>query len=308
MAAIQPDINRSFEDDADPPSPTNHGRLYFSFFYNVNLQELVITLVKAKYLKGREKPTGGARDPFVKVFLLPDERTVHQSRTIKNTNYPVFNETFPFKIAEAEVPARTLRMSVYDVDKRRVRHCLGHVVLPLKEVDIWNTDVQWRELDELSQKVTGLGEINMTLEYSSSEEKIWMVIEKLRNMKKENLQEGEGVFVKAQLMQCGHTAVKCKKTATVPNSNVEPNFQESLRFDIDGKQLESYSFIVSVMVTSLSPGNRRYDNEYGRVTIGPYLFARGDKLQHWQDAVSQPRVPVTMWHQLSPPVPLPQQP
>lgn len=50
-----------------------------------------------------------------------------------------------------EVKSRTLRMSVYDVDKRRVRHSLGHVLLHLRDVDLIKEDLLWRDMEPVSQ-------------------------------------------------------------------------------------------------------------------------------------------------------------
>ena len=46
---------------------------------------------------------------------------------------------------------RTLRMSVYDVDKRRVRHSLGHVLVVLGDIDLTQGGVMYRDLEQLSQ-------------------------------------------------------------------------------------------------------------------------------------------------------------
>jgi len=39
------------------------------------------------------------RDPFVRVFLLPDEHTYHTSRMQRRTLNPVFNEVFTFHVS-----------------------------------------------------------------------------------------------------------------------------------------------------------------------------------------------------------------
>jgi Ca2+-dependent lipid-binding protein len=39
------------------------------------------------------------RDPFVKVFLLPDENICHSTKTVKKTLNPSFNETFSFEVS-----------------------------------------------------------------------------------------------------------------------------------------------------------------------------------------------------------------
>ena len=55
------------------------------------------------------------------------------------------------QVAAAELMSRTLRFSVYDVDKRRVRHSLGHVFEPLEDADLTGTETVWRELEPMSQ-------------------------------------------------------------------------------------------------------------------------------------------------------------
>ena len=40
---------------------------------------------------------------------------------------------------------------MYDVDKRRVRHSLGHVLLHLHDVDLTKEDLLWRDLEPVSQ-------------------------------------------------------------------------------------------------------------------------------------------------------------
>jgi len=51
---------------------------------------------------------------------------------------------------------RTVRLSLYDVDKRRVRHSLGHVILPLYGYDVEAGLVIWRDLESDDCLVCGL--------------------------------------------------------------------------------------------------------------------------------------------------------
>lgn len=87
----------------------------------------------------------------MKVYLLPDERMCQQSRVVKGTLSPVFKEDFIYSVPVNEVRTRTLRLSIYDVDKRRMRHALGHVFVPLSDVDLTSTEIYCRDLDNDSQ-------------------------------------------------------------------------------------------------------------------------------------------------------------
>jgi isovaleryl-CoA dehydrogenase len=52
------------------------------------------------------------------------------------------------------------------------------------------------------------------------------------------------------------------------------------------------------MVTAIGRlGN--HEEEYGKVVVGPFMYARGEELMHWQEMMAQPRNAVTRWHQLS---------
>jgi len=46
-----------------------------------------------------------------------------------------------------DVDHRTLRFSVYDVDKRRMRHALGHALVPLRELDKAKNGTLWKDLE-----------------------------------------------------------------------------------------------------------------------------------------------------------------
>ena len=50
-----------------------------------------------------------------------------------------------------DVKNRVLRFSVYDVDKRKVRHSLGHVMVPLRDADLGHVDTYWSDLEPMSQ-------------------------------------------------------------------------------------------------------------------------------------------------------------
>lgn len=56
------------------------------------------------------------------------------------------------QVSEEDVRNRTLRFSVYDVDKRKVaRHLLGHALVTLGGVDLSeSTELIWRDLSEIA--------------------------------------------------------------------------------------------------------------------------------------------------------------
>lgn len=296
---LQPDLYRSFggmdDDESLMLPPSEHGRLWFSVLYDGVVEQLNITLVKIKELPGRDRDNA-PRDPFVKIFLLPDERTHLVSKVKKRTLAPVYNEAFVFEVSSDKIQEKVLRFSVYDVDRRRIRHSLGHVLVPLKDMDITKGDVIWKDLEPHSQVATTLGELSLSLCYIPSVDKIKVVILQARQMNEINTERDSGVYVRIQMTH-GRKIYKTKKTI-VQKLSPNPVFNESFSFSISGKILDTCSFNISVMTSPKSAlGN---DEIYGKIVIGSFMFSRGDDLLHWQDMLSQPRTPVTKWHALCP--------
>lgn len=77
--------------------PSDHGRLWFSVIFDAASEQLQVTLIKVRELTGRGRDSL-IRDPFVKVFLLPDERNCRVSKVKKKTLCPIYNETFTFQV------------------------------------------------------------------------------------------------------------------------------------------------------------------------------------------------------------------
>ncbi|XP_050392054.1 synaptotagmin-15 [Patella vulgata] len=298
LGSIQPELYRhsSFsEDEEGNLPPTEHGRLWFSLIYDVAVEQLCVTLIKVKNIPGRS-PNQAPRDPFVKLYLLPDERTCRTSKTRKKSLSPVFNESFSFTVSAEDVFTRTLRFSVYDVDKRQIRHSLGHVMVPLKDVDLTKGDVVWCDLEPMAQAASSLGDVQVSLTYIPPQEKIKIVVMRARNLRPSDYTSESGLYARVQFYY-GRRAHKTKKT-TVQRIYSDPEIHESFSFSIAGKQLDTCNVVISIM-TSPTRGPFGRDEEYGRVTIGPFMFARGEELLHWQEMVAQSKIAIARWHTLT---------
>ncbi|CAH1795271.1 unnamed protein product [Owenia fusiformis] len=286
----------SEEEDYEAP-PSQHGRIWFSVVYDAAVEQLTVNLIKVKHLKGRGR-ANTPRDPFVKLYLLPDERTCQQSKVRKKTLTPKFNETFVFQVAADDVSKRTLRLSVYDLDKRRVRHSLGHVVAPMSTLDITRDDVVWRDLEPVKQTSSSLGEIYFSLCHIPTMDKVKVVIMRARNLRKVDLDSNAGIYVRVQLLH-GRKVHKSKKTVIVQGS-CDPVYNEAFSFTVPGKMLDSCSVCITVM-SSIQSRLSSHEEEYGKNVVGGFMFARGEELMHWQEMLAQPRTAIPQWHSLAAP-------
>lgn len=291
IGTVQPDLYRSIQDDELMKSPFPNGRIWFSISYQEEDQLLEVTLVKAKNLPGRTP-----RDPFVKLYLLPDEENFQQSKVRKRTLNPKFHETFKFSINKENISDRTLRLAVYDVDKRKVRHSLGHVLVPLGKFDFHKNVVNWRNLEGTTQNTGSLGEIQVGLSCSPSNNRIKVVVERIRNII--GIDSGEaGIFVKLQLFH-GRKMMKTKRTSLYhTNSNDgEIYMNEQFNFVVSDRFFDACSFGITVFLAGPSPLIR--DEPHGKIVVGSFLYARGEQLLHWQEMLTNPRNQVSKWHNL----------
>nr|XP_022319811.1 synaptotagmin-15-like [Crassostrea virginica] len=294
---VQPDLykySHCSDEDSLCLAPSEYGRLWFSVLYDVAVEQIHVTLVKVRELPGRGRDNS-YRDPFVKIFLLPEERSCRVSKVRRKTLSPVYNETFTFQVSPDNLKNRVLRFSVYDVDKRRVRHSMGHILVPLQDIDLTKGDVMYRDLEPNSQVHSVMGEINIGLCYMPSIEKIKVVIIKARNLRQIEIDQNRHVFVRLQMLH-GHKVCKTKNTMH-QKASTEPTFNESFSFSMSGRIVDTCSFEISLITSTKTPFS--HDEIYGKTVIGSFMFARGDELLHWQEMMNQPRSSVVKWHQLS---------
>jgi hypothetical protein len=128
-----------------PSTPTkNQGcRLQVKTFYDQDRQELIATILSAVGLSSR--PNGQYRNPYAKLFLLPDrtDKSKRRTKTIPNTNDPLWNQTFVYpNIRWAELRSRVLEVTVWDFNRFGANDFLGEATIdlgnsPLDEEPEW---------------------------------------------------------------------------------------------------------------------------------------------------------------------------
>ncbi|KAK3592816.1 hypothetical protein CHS0354_019046 [Potamilus streckersoni] len=295
LGTLRPEIYSTTDTEDGNLQESQNGRIWFSILYDATMEQLTVNLIKIKELHER-KNDKSSRDPFVKIFLLPDERTYWTSKVVKKTLSPVFNQTICFQVPPLEIASRSIRFSVYDVDKRRVRHSLGHVFVPLKDFDMTRGNICWRDLEQTIQSSAPLGEIYIGLTYLPNVDQIKIFVLSARDLRETDLESEKGYYVKLNF-RYGRKIIKSKKTIIRRTHGPEITFNESFTFNFSGKQVNSCNFVISLRKASRS--GQDSGGEYGFVSFGSFMFARGEDLLHWQDMLAQPRMTIRKWHRLS---------
>ncbi|XP_066549981.1 synaptotagmin-15 [Amia ocellicauda] len=145
------------------------------------------------------------------------------------------------------------------------------------------------------QPCSACGEVQVSLNYNQSLQRLTVVVLRARGLQLLPDRGGlgvESVFVQASL-QVHTRLVKSKRTAAVRGESC-PTFNETLTFKLPSSQLDGAC--LSLELRQSEPEQHR---SLGLVVIGPFMFARGQELEHWNDMVSKPQELVKQWHLLS---------
>ncbi|XP_052764130.1 regulating synaptic membrane exocytosis protein 2-like [Mya arenaria] len=108
------------------------GRIQVKLWYEKRGFELIITIINAIDLPTTKD--GKFRNPYSKVYLLPDrsEKSKRRTRTEQNTNEPNWNQTFMYNPVKPEDFAeRMIEITVWDYDRIGASEFLGEVLIDL---------------------------------------------------------------------------------------------------------------------------------------------------------------------------------
>ncbi|XP_058155417.1 synaptotagmin-15 isoform X3 [Dasypus novemcinctus] len=289
---INPELYRPSEDRSETEFPEGClGRLWFSVDYQQEAERLRVVLLKASRLQAPSEPCS----PLVKLHLLPDECRFLQSKAKRRTASPQFDEHFVFQVSSKSVTQRVLRFSVYHVDRQKKHQLLGQVLFPLKHETLAGDGgrVIWRDLEaESLEPPSEFGDLQFSLSYNDYLNRLTVVVLRAKGLRFQEDRAIVGVFVKVSLMN-HNKFVKCKKTSAVLGS-ANPVYNETFSFKAEPAELDTAS--LSLTVLQSSEGDKGLP--LGRVVVGPYMYARGRELEHWNEMVSKPKELAKRWHAL----------
>uniref|UniRef100_A0AAF5CZJ3 Uncharacterized protein n=1 Tax=Strongyloides stercoralis TaxID=6248 RepID=A0AAF5CZJ3_STRER len=127
------------------------GRIEISLLYSPIEKQLIVTIHRALDLTPRG--TGGCRNPYVKVFLLPDrsEKSRRQTAVLSDSIVPVWNETFYYQNVTEDMlfgeEKRVLEVTLWDYDKYDANMFLGEVLIDFNTVPLNNEICLYNLLD-----------------------------------------------------------------------------------------------------------------------------------------------------------------
>ncbi|GAB6021925.1 hypothetical protein CHUAL_006088 [Chamberlinius hualienensis] len=267
------------------------GSIQFTISYDPQLSLLHIDVIQARDLVPRD--FSGTADPYIKVRLLPECKNYRQSRILKKTLNPQFDEEFAFEVATHELSQRTLELLVYDFDQYSRHQCMGSLQLSLEHIDLSEKVSLWKGIHPCDEKddKADLGDIMFSLGYLPSAGRLTVVVLKARNLRPvDEIKNTSDTNVKVTIIH-NDRRLKKKKTATQRGS-LNPVFNEALTFSVSKE-------IVKTMTLEFVVG---HDNILGQnnQTLGRVLISsksKGEEGEHFAEMLSS-RTAVARWHAL----------
>lgn len=114
--------------------PRSKGKIKFTMVYQSDLQTLLLTIIEASQLVGKD--FWDTVDSYVKVRLQPDEEGVlrRQTDVFRKSTSPKFGDSYEFNMLFQDVQSSTLHLSVWEIDKYSRHHMIGEVQIELDQV------------------------------------------------------------------------------------------------------------------------------------------------------------------------------
>ncbi|KAL8599128.1 hypothetical protein ACOMHN_007844 [Nucella lapillus] len=290
LGNIKPELYKQASVDSLRSEHTPCGKLFFSLRYCQEDLALVVTIVRAESLPAKD--FSGTSDPYVKVYLMPDRKTKHQTKVHRKTLNPEFQETFTFTVTYGELSERVLQFSLYDFDRFSRHDLMGVVKVKdiLGEGSLAKETFFVRDIYASQQENADVGEVMLSLCYLPTAGRLTLTVLKARGLKAMDIMGSADPYVKVSLM-CQGKRIKKKKTSVQKNT-LYPVFNEALVFDVPQESVEE----IYLMIKVIDYDRIGSDELMGCCLLGPTCSGQGR--EHWYEMLENSRKPVAQWYPL----------
>ncbi len=134
----------------DENQPPRVPILQFSLQHNSEDNSLTVHLIQAEHLP--ENDIGRASDPFVKLSFESNACECFESKVIRGTLNPRFNQHFKFTNLPSKIHLEKLVFEIYDYDRMSLNDFIGEVRVLLRK-ELLNGDTITMRVDELAREL-----------------------------------------------------------------------------------------------------------------------------------------------------------
>ncbi|XP_070618788.1 synaptotagmin-9 isoform X1 [Erythrolamprus reginae] len=294
IGRIKPELYKQRSVDTDDGRRNNSkscGKINLIVKYDCDLEQLIVKIHKAVGLPAKD--FSGTSDPYVKIYLLPDRKTKHQTKVHRKTLNPVFDEVFLFPVPYKDLSSRKLHFSVYDFDRFSRHDLIGQVIVDnfLELSDFPRECNIWKDIEYVTNDKVDLGELMFSLCYLPTAGRLTITIIKARNLKAMDITGASDPYVKVSLM-CEGRRLKKRKTS-IKRNTLNPVYNEAIVFDLPPESIDQIHLSIAVM-----DYDRVGHNEViGVCQVGNEAETLGR--DHWNEMLSYPRKPIARWYPLA---------
>ncbi|XP_012252158.2 synaptotagmin-2 isoform X2 [Athalia rosae] len=262
-----------------------------------------------------------ALDIIKQTWSNRNAQKLHSFRTrgVRHTASPIYRETFVVAdVKPQEVKDWVVDIAAYDHDRYANHTELCTLKFPLKDVKKLLTSPEIHLLNyKMKRSNKEYGNILLGVSYLPTAQRLTIKVVRLANMKITHTIPSPNEFnpYVRILMLNGKTGRKIKKKKTkYVRATAQPEFNETLTFDLTFAQLESIQFLVAVWSKTDIPeeGNNEHQsdseesiNSYRKskdICIGKVALGKGARgvteKAHWFSVLQNQRKVVTVWHTL----------
>uniref|UniRef100_A0A8C4QWU1 Rabphilin 3A n=2 Tax=Eptatretus burgeri TaxID=7764 RepID=A0A8C4QWU1_EPTBU len=274
------------------------GMLEFSLLYDPSSSSVLCFLHRAKSLKSMD--SNGLADPYVKIHLLPGDSKASKlrSKTVKKTLNPVWNEELSYNgITTEDVLKKMLQLSVYDEDRVGHNEFIGQSriflrkLTPLKK-KLFKVCLEHQPPTQLEnvEEEAEQGRLLLSLLYSTEKKGLQVgIIQAARLASIGHLAPSS--FVKVTLQP--NTSSKWKHKTSVKKRTTNPEYNETIFFEIEQNQVAVKNLVVSVWRNHFG----QKDEIIGGFQMG--VSSNGKLLKHWNECAKKTDQKSEYWHALT---------
>ncbi|XP_023174641.2 uncharacterized protein LOC111601962 [Drosophila hydei] len=292
--SVNSDASSLCLDQLDQPYTQITGYLCVGLQYEKHSEdqlELTVSVLEAKGLICPLSMGLDSLDTFVRIYLVPDHAGGMQTKVVRSTLTPAYNESFNFRL-KRQAGRHSLWFHLY-------HNGPAHTLIGEAEMEIGEMArpiTTWIPLSDSRKCNARWGELMFSLSYLPTAERLTIVVVKARNLKLE-LDNGspeqtalQHVFVKVYLMNNDKKVLK--KRTSLKRKDRCPIFNESMIFSVPPQGLTT----VQLRLTVFGVTDNGAIVPLGHVIAGSCAVGKG--LRHWHQMLSSLRKPVAMWHVL----------
>uniref|UniRef100_S4RYC4 Synaptotagmin IV n=1 Tax=Petromyzon marinus TaxID=7757 RepID=S4RYC4_PETMA len=272
------------------------GTLSFSLQHDERKEALLVHVKEARGLPPADELAATTTDPCVKLLILPERRFRGQTRVLRGTRDPVFDETFAFYgLSAVQMEGSEITFAVLSFGRLSREEVIGEVTVPLAGIAAGPEVVAFCRhiVPRGMQKPAGVGELLVSLSFTQADSRLTVVILKARGLHKRDTGSSLGAACVKVSAFAGSERVLKRKTR-VRRASSGALFNESFEVALGG----GATSLELLVVVHAGAG----DEELGRVVLGAGAASPRAR-QHWQevraggDAAGRP---LARWHALQP--------